>query len=356
MRKPTLCLIISAHNGEPTLESTIRSAIRAGLAAKHIYVVNDNSSDRTGPIAKKILGRQNYMRVHRSGKGLALTKLSRKFKLAERYQWVHIADDDGRFAPDYFKVFRKNLNKEFAAATGYVKSMPGSIVGQYRVVDYTLGMEVVRRFQALTKLISIIPGPTSCFRADVFSKVTFNTGSLAEDFDVTLQIHRQGLGPIQFIEEAVAYTHDPVSFRDFVKQMYRWNRGILQGVIKYRIGTKPHKIDAYLSYQIGLNMAMFISYGIILPLLALSRDPIEIIAATFLFDAALTGFVTLAVAAHTRRWDIINAFPHLYAYRWVSLSIFVYSFIRVVLLGKDRGKPGDSVVKGSWVRVHHVAG
>lgn len=346
MAKPTLCLLIAAYNEEDVLEHTIRSAIKAGMDPKHIYIVSDNSIDRTGPIAMSLVGRKNYMRVHRSGKGLALTKAARKFQLSKRYHWIHLADADGAFAPDYFKVFRKQLDRKFAAATGYIKSLPGSIVGQYRVMDYTIGMDIVRRFQAMTGLISIIPGPTSCFRADVFDKVAFNTGALAEDFDVTLQIHRQNLGPIQFIEDAVAYTQDPMTFRDFVRQMYRWNRGILQGVFKHRIGTKAQKIDIYLTYQVGLNLAMFLSFGVFLPLLAINRDPLDILSATFVIDVALTAFITLLVAARSKRWDIINAFPHLYAYRWASLMIFMFSFVRVALLGHDR-KPNQPK-QGAW--------
>lgn len=354
MAKPKICILIAAHNEEKVLEHTIRSAIRAGMDRKHIYVVNDNSNDKTGSIALRLLGRKNYMRVGRSGKGLALTKLARKFQLSKRYQWIHLADADGGFAPDYFKVFRRELNKEYAAATGYIKSMPGSVVGQYRVMDYTIGMEIVRRFQSMTGLISIIPGPTSCFRADVFDKVAFNTGSLAEDFDVTLQIHRQKLGPIQFIEDAVAYTQDPLTLRDFIRQMRRWNKGILQGIFKHRIGTRLQKIDAYLMYQLSLNMAMFISFGVLLPLLALERGFIEVYSATFLIDVALTAFITLAVAFKSKRWDIINAFPHLYAYRWISLMTFIYGFIEVGILGRDR-KPLHGKGGTTWKIVARAA-
>src|SRR5688572_10086891 len=100
MRKPSICVIISAQNEEKVLGHTIRSAIRAGMDRKHIYVVNDNSNDKTGAVALRLLGRKNYMRVHRSGKGLALTKLARKFNLTKRYKWIHLADADGGFAPD----------------------------------------------------------------------------------------------------------------------------------------------------------------------------------------------------------------------------------------------------------------
>lgn len=353
MAKPMLCLLIAAHNEEKVLTHTVASAIKAGMDAQHIYIVNDNSNDQTGKIALGLVGKQNYMRVHRSGKGLALTKAARKFQLTNRYQWVHLADADGAFAANYFSVFRRELRKDFAAATGYIKSMPGSTIGQYRVMDYTVGMEIVRRFQSIVGIIAIIPGPTSCFRADVFSKVAFNTGALAEDFDVTLQIHRQNLGPIQFIEDAVAYTQDPMGFKDFVRQIYRWNRGILQGVFKHRIGTKLSGIDAYLMYQLSLNLAMFISYGIMMPLIAINRDPLEIVATTFVIDVTLTAIIAALTASKARRWDILNAFPQLYAYRWVSLLVFIYSFIEVAILGRYRG-PGRAK-QGAWEGVTRVA-
>lgn len=337
-RKNMICLLISAHNEQEVLGHTLRSAIAAGMKASDIYVVDDNSNDKTSKVAKSILGHENVVRVRRSGKGLALTKAARKFDLVERYKWIHLADADGAFSKNYFKVFRKNLRISNAAATGYIRSLKGSIVGQYRVVEYAIGMDIVRRFQAITGMISIIPGPTSCFRSDVFSKVAFDTGALAEDFDVTLQIHRKNLGTIQFIEDAIAYTQDPLTFKDFVRQIRRWNKGVLQGLFTHKIGTKLSKLDAYLSYQVGLNLAMFASYALVMPVVAAQRGFGEIVAATFVIDVLVAAIVAAFAALRANRWDIFNAFPHLYIYRWVSLIIFVWSFVEVVVLGRDRSK------------------
>ncbi|HSE29572.1 MAG TPA: glycosyltransferase family 2 protein [Candidatus Saccharimonadales bacterium] len=349
-RKNTLCLLISAHNEEQVLEYTLRSAIAAGMKPSDIYVVDDFSNDKTSAVAKSVLGRENVMRVKRSGKGLALTKAARKFDLVERYKWIHLADGDGSFSSNYFKVFRKNLRVSNAAATGYIRSLKGSIVGQFRVVEYAIGMDIVRRFQDLAGIISIIPGPTSCFRSDVFRQVAFNTGALAEDFDVTLQIHRKNLGTIQFIEEAVAYTQDPLTFRDFVKQIHRWNKGVLQGLFTHKIGTKISKLDAYLSYQVGLNLAMFTSYVVVMPIIAAERGFAEIIAATFMIDVIVAAVVAAFAAMRSNRWDIFNAFPHLYIYRWVSLLVFIWCFVEVVILGRDRSKHGKKVLAWEGVK------
>lgn len=338
--KRRLALLIAAHNEELVIEQTVRSAIRAGMKPSDIYVVDDNSSDDTSKIVRAILGRSQVIKVRRSGKGLALTKATKKFRLTERYEWIHIADADGGFASNYFKVFRARLNPSYAAATGYVRSLPGGSVSQYRVVEYTLGMEIHRRFQALTHTVTIIPGPTSCFRADVFAKLNFANKSFTEDFDVTLQLHRQKLGRIQFIPEAVAYTQDPKTVKDFTKQITRWNRGVMQGMGRHHVGLHLSRVDAYLLYQVAQNFMFMINYLILAPLLAYTRHTDTIIANIFLFDVIITFSITFLVALKARRGDIISAFPMIYLFRWISLFVFIRAFVEVVVLRKFKVSNG----------------
>jgi cellulose synthase/poly-beta-1,6-N-acetylglucosamine synthase-like glycosyltransferase len=339
-KRRMLALLISAHNEELVLKNTIQSAINAGCAAEHIYVVDDNSSDSTSKVARSIIPEQNVIKVRRSGKGLALTKAAKKFKLSKRYKWIHIADADGAFSPYYFWTMRKKLRPESAAATGYVRSLPGKNVSQYRAFEYTVGMEIHRRIQNMFGVIPVIPGPTSCFRADVFNKLNFANGSLTEDFDVTLQLHRLKLGDIQFIPEAVAYTQDPATMPDFIKQISRWNRGTLQGILKYRIGRKATKLDAYLSYQVILNLMVLFSYLIWLPFIAMNTSVIYALASTFIFDVALTWVINMMVSVRLKRWDLVAAFPHIYAYKWISIGIFLKAFVEVFLLKQFRSSGG----------------
>jgi biofilm PGA synthesis N-glycosyltransferase PgaC len=341
-RKAQLALLIAGHNERLVIEKTILSAIKAGMPAKHIYVVDDCSDDETRALAAAIVGRANTMRVQRSGKGLALTKAAKKFQLTQRYQWIHIADADGGFAPDYFKIFRASLNSAYAAATGYVRSLPGEGISQYRVLEYTIGMEVHRRFQSLAQTISVIPGPTSCFRADVFDQVNFANKSLTEDFDVTVQIHRKKLGKIQFIPRAVVYTQDPRTMRDFTKQITRWNRGTMQGVTRHRIGFRPQRIDAYLSYQILQSLMMIVNYTVLLPYIALTHHSVGVIALTFLYDVVLMFIMTMLVAFKADRKDILSAFPQIYLCRWVAVGVFIRAFVEVVILRKFR------ITEGHW--------
>ncbi len=332
VHKRKLALLIAAHNEELVIEQTIRSAVRGGMKKQDIYVVDDNSDDKTSKVARAVLGRKNVWRVERSGKGLALSKGSNKFQLTERYKWIHIADADGAFARDYFYVFRRKLDPRYAVATGYVKSLPGYSISQYRVYEYTIGMELHRRFQALTHTVPIVPGPTACFRSDIFKRLDFAVKALTEDFDVTLQLHRNKFGKVQFIPGAIAFTQDPRNLHDFIKQITRWNRGILQGSRRHRIGLRFQRIDAYLSYQILQNLIFFVNYAIIMPYIAFRRHSFSLIATLFLFDVATTLALTALVSLRSRRWDILSAFPQIYVLRWITLAVFLRAFVEIALL------------------------
>lgn len=335
-----VALLIAAHNEELVLAKTINSAIVAGMKPEHIYVVDDNSSDLTSRIARGILPAENVMKVRRSGKGLAISKAAKRFNLTKRYCWIHIADADGAFAPRYFRIFRRELRSENAAATGYIRSLPGKRVSEYRVFEYTVGMELHRRLQTLLNVVPVIPGPTSCFRADVFEKVNFDNKSLTEDFDVTIQLHRKGLGKVQFIPQAIAYTQDPKTLRDYTKQISRWNRGGLQSMVRYKIGRRPSRIDAYLSYQILQNLLFFASYLIWVPYLAIVRDTPNVLAAAFVVDVFVAFIITFLAAARSKRWDVLSAFPYVYVIRWISLAIFLKAFVEVIILKKYRNTDG----------------
>ena len=334
--KATIALLIAAHNEELVIESTIRSAIAAGMPARHIYVVDDNSSDPTSKIARTIIPKSNVIKVRRSGKGLALMKGRNRFRLCNRYQWIHIADADGVFSPDYFRTLRKQLDPKSAAATGYIQSLPGGIISVCRAYEYGMGMELMRRFQSLFGVIPIIPGATSCFRADVFAKVDFNSGSMTEDFDVTVQIHRQKLGKIQFIPEAIALTQDPKDLGDYIKQVNRWNRGFMQVMRRHHLGARASGIDLYMAYQMFLAAFYVISAAVWIPYTTFVTQNWSILSVVFLADVIFAAGMTVMIAGWTKRYDILGAFPYIYALRWLNMWLFMKAVFEVWVLRRYR--------------------
>ncbi len=345
--KRQLALLIPAHNEGVVIEATIRSALRAGMAVEDIYVVDDNSSDDTALKARAILTKSNVHSVKRSGKALALKKAIRRFRIISRYEWLHIADADSVFESKYFQEFKKHLDvTKYVAATGYVKSLNGGWISQYRAYEYTFGQEVMRRIQHMLGVIPVMPGPTSCFRTDILKYLDFSTHNLTEDFDITLQIHRQKLGKIAFIPTAKTLTQDPKDWRDYVKQVTRWYRGFWQGVLDRKIGRRMQRIDMYLGYQILEMFAYYFNLLVLLPILILSGRGAYAIALTFLIDLGVFFAATLMAAGVHKRAAVIHAFPLFYLLRLTNMVLYVVAFFEVVIMRRYRVGPRGWATEG----------
>jgi len=256
---------------------------------------------------------------------------------------LHVADADSIFCPDYFKMYKRKLDpKKYAVAVGFVQSLRGNWISRYRAFCYTYGQHILRRFQSWMGMISVFPGPITCFRTDIIKDLDFTAESLTEDFDLTLQVHRKQLGAIKFIPEAINYTQDPQTLRDFIKQTRRWQRGFFQGVVKYKIGRRLHKIDVSIGYQLMELLFYIIEIFVLIPYIVITTGRWTVIPIVLMSDFLVVCALALFSSAAARRPSIILSLPYFYILRWVELSIVITSFIEVVVLHKFRG------VKNGW--------
>lgn len=345
--KRKLALLLPGHNEELIIAATIDSAIASGQAAEDIYVVDDNSSDATREIAISKLGEGNVLSVERSGKALAVKKAIDHFDLVSQYSWVHVADADSVFSSNYFREYTKRLDeKRYAVAVGFVQSLRGNWISTYRALTYTYSQHVTRRAQSYVGMISVFPGPVTCFRTDILSKLDFETESLTEDFDVTLQVHRKQLGKILYIPNAINYTQDPQSLQDFCKQNLRWQRGFFQGVKKYRIGTKPERIDISLGLQILQTPIFLVELLLIIPLFIASTGNWLIIPIVFSIEIIMNGIIAITSMMITKRWNLIGSLPYFYFLRFVEIGIHLTAFVEVMLLHRFNQKTVGWMTEG----------
>jgi cellulose synthase/poly-beta-1,6-N-acetylglucosamine synthase-like glycosyltransferase len=328
-----LALLLPAHNEELIIEATIRSAIAAGQAIEDIYVVNDNSSDATESIALRLLGKDQVLTVERSGKALAVKKAITKFAIESRYTWLHIADADSIFSQDYFRHYCSKLDPgKYAVAVGFVQSLRGNWISTYRALTYTYSQQVTRRIQSRLGMISVFPGPITCFRTDIIKDLEFGGASLTEDFDITLQVHRKKLGRILFIPQAVNYTQDPQTLTDFCKQNLRWQRGFFQGVKKYKIGLRGQRIDISLGFQMLQTILFLLQLFVLIPIILITTQNWLVIPVMIAADIIVNGFIALASSVAVKRWSLIGALPYFYFLRWLEIGIYIIAFVEVIIL------------------------
>ncbi len=333
--KRELALLLPGHNEELIVAYTIQSAVAAGQPIESIYVVNDASTDRTEEIARELLGDANVLTVSRSGKALAVQKAVQHFDMENRYVWLHIADADSVFSPNYFREYYKKLDaSKYAVAVGFVQSLKGNWISTYRALTYSYSQHVNRRIQAKLGMISVFPGPITCFRMDIWKELELDGASLTEDFDITLQVHRKKLGKIVFIPKAVNYTQDPQTLKDFCKQNMRWQRGFFQGVKKYKIGLHGQKIDASLGFQMGQALLFVLQISILLPYIIYVTGNWMIIPVAIAADYIINSLIAVWASVAIRRWNMLGSIPYFYFLRWLEIGIYFIAFFEVMVMGK----------------------
>lgn len=339
-RKERLALLLPAHNEELIIATTIRSAVAAGMEKADIYVVDDDSSDRTREIAVGELPAGHVLSVTRSGKARAVKQAFDYFELEDKYCWLHVADADSIFCKNYFRIYREYLNMdEWCAAVGFVQSMGGNWIANYRSFSYTYGQHIFRRIQSWFGVISVLPGPVTCFRTDIIKKLNFETESLTEDFDLTVQIHRNHLGRIRFIPEAINYTQDPRTWKDFYSQTLRWQRGFFQGVRKYHLGLRPRMIDLGVGYQLSESVYYLCQFLIILPLLFYVTHSLGAPLMLILADYCMICLLALFSAVAVKRPVILTTLPYFYLLRIAELFIFFQAFVEIIILRRFKTVP-----------------
>ncbi len=334
--KRKLALLLPGHNEELIIALTIQSAIAAGQDIADIYVVDDASSDQTRKIALGILGKGHILSVKRSGKALAVKKAIKKFAIEKNYEWLHVADADSIFSPDYFREYTAKLSNDYVVAVGLVQSLRGNWISTYRALTYTFSQHVNRRIQSKLGMISVFPGPITSFRTDILSKLDFEAKTLTEDFDITLQVHRYSLGRIVFIPKAINYTQDPQTFRDFCKQTQRWQRGFFQGVQKYHIGLSNQRIDISLGFQMLQMMFFMFQLLVLIPLIMILTHNYMYVPVAITVDFTINSLIALWASLAIRRWNLLGALPYFYFLRWVEIGIYLWSGFEILALHRFR--------------------
>lgn len=334
-------VIVPAHNEAEVIRRTMEALCKAGASPKDIYVVDDASKDNTSEIAREA-GVQVLTLANNVGKSEALNSAIDHFELCEKYDYVAFLDADTEVKENYFLVLREAAedNPEVALFVGQVKSSrtPGFFSGVFsasRVNEYQISHDLLKVGQSRFGTVFVAPGCTSVYRSDVLGKLKYGNDTLAEDMDLTIQVHRMK-GKIVYVPEAIVYTQDPATFRDYMKQVTRWQRGGWQVLKKHRLMSpfkrRWQRIDFYLLFmmldsvifnRIWVTIALMFWLGVAKALPIMSVE----LGIMFLF-AVYAGI-------KNRRADTIYKFPLYIGLFYVNQLTYLRSFAEVFLFRRN---------------------
>ncbi|MBU5337440.1 glycosyltransferase family 2 protein [Intestinibacter bartlettii] len=236
--KTRFLILVAAHNEEDVIADTVSNLRKIDYDENlyDIYVVNDNSTDRTGEICKEI-GIPHVDTIEgkfaREGVGkpaglqYALRELGFE-KLQEKYDLLMILDADNYVDSNILKDLNsqwQQKGKPEAIQTYLDSKNTTSILA----TGYACAYWVTNRFFQLAKyrlgLPNAIGGTGFAVRLDwLFEHGGFSYKSLTEDLEMEIEIVKSH-GRILWNHHARIYDEKPDGLKVSIRQRTRWSQG-----------------------------------------------------------------------------------------------------------------------------------
>jgi cellulose synthase/poly-beta-1,6-N-acetylglucosamine synthase-like glycosyltransferase len=149
-----------------------------------------------------------------------------------------------------------------------------NMITKWQSIEYITSQNFDRRAFDLLNCITVVPGAIGAFKKDaILESGGFTSDTLAEDCDLTMRLLRNGF-IVRNCTQAISYTEAPETFRQFLKQRFRWSFGVMQCFWKHRDTLFNKK---YRNFGM-IAMPNILIYQIILPILAPLADIILILS------------------------------------------------------------------------------
>lgn len=278
--------IIPAHNEESSIKPTLQALLQV-LPPKNIYVVSDYSTDATIEIVRS-MGVRSLDLSPNKGKAKALVYIMNEYGLLKGYKAIIINDADCILDPNYLTAALQYFRDEnVAAVSPHGKTRWGRTkLSELFFIAYRARlwrvMQLGLRFGQTWKFANvsyIIPGAFSIYRTGVLEQLEIDApGLVIEDFNMTFEIQKKGLGRIVYSPKISATHQDPFTLDDYVRQLRRWNVGFWQTVKRHGIWPSFFWLatGAFL-IEMTLYTLFFLMLPFIITLLALnSFDPVVV--------------------------------------------------------------------------------
>jgi len=299
-----VAVLMAAHNEEVVIDDSL-AAITALVPRENVHVVSDASTDSTVELALRH-GVNVIETATNVGKAGALEEGIRTFGLVERFSVVLLLDADTRLDPGYFQAALPLFDDpDIVAVAGCAHSnwhtpglsFIGRLVTAHRSRIYALTQRLLKYGQTWrrTNATHIVPGFASMYRTTVLPNITINpVGLVIEDFNMTFEVYRKGLGRVGFTVGAIAVTQDPDTVHDYIKQTKRWALGLWQTVRRHRLHAD------LLSAMVCVLLLELLTASVtflVLPLIVLVLAVPDLFPMVLHWPAAST--VHSAIASHT---------------------------------------------------------
>lgn len=278
---PMISLLVPSHNEEATIIDSVHAMLLLRYPRFDVVVINDGSKDATLDRLKEEFQLKQVDRVYRES---LASKPVRGYYISLRYKNLIVIDKQnggkadslncginaarGKFvcAVDSDVILERDSLLQLilplmddpdhlVASGGVIRSANGCKVGNGRITQALLPMNPLVSIQTVeylraffsgrlglmaTNALLIISGAFGIFNKEVVKEVGgYDASTIGEDMELVVRMHRrlkEAGKPyrITFSAEAVCWTEVPDSLRILGRQRNRWQRGLLDSLMKHK--------------------------------------------------------------------------------------------------------------------------
>lgn len=307
---PSVSLIVPAYNEEDTIEMTIESILDVEYPEEklEVVVVNDGSQDNTEKKVQPYVDRGEVEMISQEnqGKGAALNTGIENTS----GEILGCVDADSYLRDDSLKNIISELDEDTAAVTSAMKAYkPNTLIQKVQRIEYITAI-FLRYLVGLVDSIFVAPGPLSIYRrSDIEEIGKFDEESLVEDQEICyrLQKHHKKVGHSR---KGEALTVTPPSLKAFYYQRYRWYRGTIETLIRYKSMLFDREYGDFGLFMMPAIVAQgFLSITALVLTIYLTAKPLL----TFFRDFLAVGFsvfdlssLTVSKIMNAVYWNILS--------------------------------------------------
>lgn len=278
--------------------------------------------------------------IHESGKGNVLNV---GIDLADT-DLICVLDADCVLKQDSLWELAANFhNRNVVAAGGrlLVEGENGSLLERIQCCEYMKTFQLDRRLFAGLHAQCLISGAFGIFRKSALLAINgYDTDTVGEDLEIVLRLQDAGeirsVNQIAYEPEAVCYTRVPHQIRRLFYQRDRWQRGLLDCMLKHRNMIANIRYGTLgvitMTYQFLFELLGPV-FWFLYPFLFLFKDMVPFLSAAFVLYLVVQFGLTLFAAYLHEYKNIRNVIRRI---PWLLIttitSLFLQTFINVARL------------------------
>jgi biofilm PGA synthesis N-glycosyltransferase PgaC len=260
--RPLVTILIPAHNEEASIVRTLESLGKNSYRKTQIIVIDDASTDATKKLVREYIAthpKRSIRLMYKQknvGKASALNHALRHGAKGELIMTLD-ADSmlDKKTVANAVRYFDDPTIVGVAANVRVLDTE--SILGLLQKFEFMIGYRT-KKFFTVSNSEFIVGGVASTYRMSTLKAVGFyDHDIITEDIALSIKIVATGnkANKVVYGYDVVAKTEGVQTFKDLIKQRYRWKMGNLQSIIKYRhlFGNRNGKYSKMLTmYRIPM--------------------------------------------------------------------------------------------------------